>query len=312
LSAPLDPATVSAPVSRGRSGAAADATLFAVVAFWGISFVIVKDALADADPLTYLALRFAVAAIASALIVRRGLFDRGLWRPAAWLAVFLFLGFVTQTWGLKTTTPSRSAFITSLFVVFVPLCQWAMFRVRPARSAFVGSALAIAGTYVLSGASFGGGLTLGDWLTVACAALYSVHIVLTGHWSKGRSPGGLVAAQMIFVAVLAAAAVPLGPVHLAATPGLLFAVLATGVVATSIGLSVQTWAQTRTSAPRAALIIALEPVFAAAWSMGRGHEAYDARVLQGGGLVMLGVVIAEVFKGRGEARPGAGAGPATD
>ncbi|MBK7863075.1 MAG: DMT family transporter [Archangiaceae bacterium] len=283
------------------SALVADSALLGITVFWGVSFALVKDALDDADPFTFLALRFSVAAVASAALVRGGLKDRTLWRPAGWLAIFLFGGFITQTWGLATTTPSRSAFITSLFVMFVPLCEWLLFKKRPAASAFVGSALAIAGTYVLSGASFGGGLSLGDWVTVGCAALFSVHIVLTGHWAKDRDPGGLVAAQMLLVAALAWLAVPFGPMRLTLSLAFAARVLATGTIGTALGLSVQTWAQSRTTAVRAALILALEPVFAAAWSMGSGREPYDPRVLQGGALMLVGVLVAEVFKGRGPA-----------
>jgi drug/metabolite transporter (DMT)-like permease len=294
---------MSEPLTAHPRSRGADALLIGITSFWGISFAIVKDALADSDAFTFLALRFAVAAAASVAVQRRALLDRALWRPAVVLGLFLFLGFLTQTWGLETTTPSRSAVITSLFVVFVPLCQWALFSRRPAPVAFGGAALAIGGTYVLSGADFSGGLTRGDWLTVACAAAYAVHITLTGRWAKGRSPGALVGVQMMVVAVLSAAVVPLGPMRVHASWGFALAVLSMGVVATTVFLSAQTWAQSRTSAVRAALILALEPVFAAAWSMGRGHEPYEPKVVLGGGLVLLGVVIAELFKGQPAQEP---------
>lgn len=275
----------------------ADAVLLLVVAFWGVSFVIVKGALDDADAFTFLALRFTVAAIALAALERRALLDRSLWRPGGWLGLFLFLGFITQTWGLETTTPSRSAFLTSLFVVFVPIFGWVMFRKRPSASAFAGSALAIGGTYLLSGASFGGGLSFGDWLTIGCAATFSVHIVLTGHWSKGRPAGALVGVQLVVVALFSWAMVPWGPFRVVWSGDFLAAVATMGVIATALGLSIQTWAQTRTAAVRAALIIALEPVFATAWSIWVRHrEPYDPRVLKGGALILAGVIVSEIFK----------------
>lgn len=279
-----------------KSPAVADATLLAMTAFWGISFVIVKGALDEADPLSFLALRFLVAGAACVLFSRRALLDPRLWRPGAWLGVFLFLGFLFQTWGLATTTPSRSAFITSLFVVFVPICQWVMFKKRPARSAFVGSALAITGTYLLSGASFGGGLSTGDWLTVACAAAYAVQIVLTSHWAKDVAPVPLVGVEILVVAALACVAALFGERRVVWSNDFVSAVVAMGVIATAAGIAVQTWAQQRTSAVRAALIIALEPVFATAWSIWRGREAFDPRVLEGGGLILAGVVVSELFK----------------
>jgi drug/metabolite transporter (DMT)-like permease len=258
----------------------------------------VKGALDDSDAYTFLALRFSVAAAVAGAIAGRQLIDPRLVRPGAWLGLFLFLGFATQTWGLHTTSPSRSAFITSLFVVFVPLFRWVMFTRSPSASAFAGAALAILGTYVLTGASLGGGLSRGDWLTVACAAAYSVHIVLTEAWSKELPSVPLVTAQVIVVAALAWLTVPLGPQRLVASTDFAVAVLLTGIVATALGISIQTWAQSRTTAVRAALIIALEPVFATAWSVFTGREPYEPRVLQGGALVLLGVGVAEVFRPR--------------
>ena len=281
-----------------RQAFRADGALLAMTAFWGVSFVIVKEALDHSDPFTFLALRFVVAGLACVMVARGQLFDRALWRPGAWLGLFLFLGFIFQTWGLVTTTPSRSAFITSLFVVFVPLVQWGLLRRRPGLAAVAGALLAIGGAWVLSGASFGGGFTSGDWLTLGSAAAYSVQIVLTGHWAARLDPVPLVSLEVLVVAVLACATAPFGPRQVEPVPGFVGAVIAMGVIATALGIWVQTWAQARTTSVRAALIIALEPVFATAWSIFRGREPFDPKVLLGGGLILSGVVVSELFKRR--------------
>lgn len=279
-----------------KKSTSAEAALLAMTAFWGVSFVIVKDALDEADPFSFLALRFIVAGAACIAISRGALLDRALWRPGAWMGLFLFAGFLFQTWGLATTTPSRSAFLTSLFVVFVPIVELVMFRKAPARSAVAGSALAICGTYLLSGASFGGGLSKGDWLTVLCAVSYAVQIVLTGHWAKSLAPIPLTSVEIIVVAVLACIAGAVGEQRVAWSTGFVSAVVAMGLVATAAGIIVQTWAQRRTAAVRVALIIALEPVFATAWSLWRGREEFDPRGVAGGALILCGVVVAEVLK----------------
>lgn len=284
------PRTDAAP----RRSLAADGTLLALTAFWGVSFSIVKGALDDSDPFTFLALRFLVGAFAAALIARTRLLDRTLVRPAAALGVFLFLGFLTQTWGLQTTTPARSAFITGLFVVFVPFFSWAFFKRRPAWTAFVAVALAFAGMYRLSGADLGGSLSAGDWLTFACAIAYAVHLVLTEHYAKGRDAGPLVSLQLVVVAALACAVWPFAPHRWAPTLGYGVAVLVAGVFSTALAISLQTWAQARTSAVRAALIIAVEPVFATAWSVFRGRDTLDARLVEGGTFILLGVAVSEL------------------
>ena len=90
---------------------AADAVLVLITLIWGVTFVVVKDALAHADPFTFLGLRFGLAAVVAVALVHRRVFDRKLWAPASILAVFLFTGYELQTWGLVWTSPSRSAFV---------------------------------------------------------------------------------------------------------------------------------------------------------------------------------------------------------
>ena len=125
-----------------RQAATADAVLVATTAVWGASFVVVKDAVALADPITFLALRFALGALALTLVARGALADRALWRSGAVLGVLLFLGFVAQTAGLQLTTPSRSGFLTGLSVLLVPFVGLVLFRRWPSPPVLLGVVLA--------------------------------------------------------------------------------------------------------------------------------------------------------------------------
>ena len=285
---------------RGR--VQADLALLLITAFWGVTFVVVKDALSHADPFSFLALRFAVGALVLTLLARRQVLAPQALRAGGLLAVFLFAGFALQTVGLTSTTPSRSAFITGLSVVGVPFVSLAFFRRVPRVPSLVGVALAVAGLWALtrpdvavSGGS-GAGLARGDLLTVGCALAYAFHIAFTEKLAPRQHVMGMVAVQLWGVALLSAlcAALQPGGPRVAWTGSFVAGFVFCGVFASALAISVQTWGQARTSAVRAALIYSLEPVFAAAYSVLLGYERLGAREALGGGLIMLGVLVAEL------------------
>ena len=281
---------------RQERAALADGVLVVVTAIWGASFVVVQDAVRLADPFTFLVLRFTVGA--SVLTVRdwRALVDRRLLVSGAGLGALLFVGFITQTAGLQFTTPSRSGFLTGLSVLLVPFVGLLLFRKWPSPPVLFGVALAVAGLWFLTGGmSVSGGTTAkGDLLTIACAVVFAFYIVLLEPAARAHRSTPLVAVQLWVVALLALLALPFVSRHLVASPALWWAVLYTGVLSTAVCMLGQAWAQARTSAVRAALIFALEPVFAAIWSVMLGRERLGMRELTGGTLIVLGILAAEL------------------
>jgi drug/metabolite transporter (DMT)-like permease len=279
-----------------RQAATADAVLVVTTAVWGASFVVVKDALVLADPVTFLALRFALGALALTLVARGALANRVLWRSGGLLGVLLFLGFVTQTAGLQFTTPSRSGFLTGLSVLLVPFVSLLLFRRWPSPPVLLGVVLAAAGLWFLTGGLSGSSAQTewGDLLTIGCAVAFAFYIVLLEPAAKRFAPVPLVASQLWTVAALSTAALPFVPRHLAATPEFWGAVVFAGLLSSAGCILAQTWAQARTTAVRAALIFALEPVFAASYSVLVGRERLGGRELAGGSLIVLGIVAAEL------------------
>jgi drug/metabolite transporter (DMT)-like permease len=279
-----------------RQAARADAVLVATTAVWGASFVVVKDAVVLADPITFLALRFALGALALTLVARGALASRALWRSGGLLGVLLFLGFVAQTAGLQFTTPSRSGFLTGLSVLLVPFVGLVLFRRWPSPPVLLGVVLAALGLWFLTGGLSGSSAETerGDLLTIGCAVAFAFHIVLLEPAAKRFSPVPLVAAQLWTVAILSALSLPFVPRHLTATPAFWGAVAFAGLLSSAGCILAQTWAQARTTAVRAALIFALEPVFAASYSVLIGRERLGVRELAGGSLIVLGIVAAEL------------------
>ncbi|RKG81861.1 DMT family transporter [Corallococcus terminator] len=296
----------------------ADGALVLLCLFWGATFVVVKDALAFADPFTFLTLRFSVGAAVMVALAGRRMFAPGVLGKGALLSVLLFLSFALQTVGLKDTTPSRAAFLTGLNVLFVPLFSVVLLKRLPRVSTLVGVVMAAVGLYALTMQAEGPvrpghlwGLYLGDWLSIGCAATYAGHILLTERFASRDGVLGLVAVQLLGVALLSALCLPFVERRLEPTPALIGAVLVCGVLASAVAIGVQTWGQARTTAVRAAVIFALEPVFASVASVVMGREVLGPREWFGGALILLGVLISELGPGAWEGWRARGRPPAS-
>ena len=275
----------------------AEAFLVVVTAIWGCTFVVVKGALADASPLPFLAVRFMLAGLLLLAILGRGRVERKTIIPGSILGLFLFAGYVFQTWGLIYTTPSKSAFLTGFSVILVPLLMMLFgFRVGPVT--LLGGVLGLLGIYLLVAPSGMATVNRGDMLTLAGSFSFAVHIVLVGRYTRKFSFLHLVPVQILVVGLLSLVALSIVPgqtLHL--TGRLAVAILVTAVLATGVAFSVQNWAQQYTPASHTALIFALEPVFAALFSRLVMGEHLGGRVLLGSGLILAGMIVSEIWGG---------------
>lgn len=273
----------------------ADGSLVFLTVLWGTTFVVVKDALSHGDPFSFLALRFGVGAGVLSVVAGRRLLSPSHLRRGTVLGLFLFAGFALQTVGLTDTTPARSAFFTGLYVLLVPVVMLALFRRVPRVSSLAGVVLSAMGLYFLTRADVGEAeLSRGDLLTLGCAVAYAFHIAFTERYAPKEGVEALVAVQLWVVALLSALCLPFAGARVEWTPSFLGAVAFCGVFASAVALSVQTWAQARTSAVRAAIIYSLEPLFAGAFSVALGYETLGVRQWGGGALIVLGVLVAEL------------------
>ena len=277
----------------------ADLALVAITLIWGATFVVVKEALDSVSTLLFLALRFSLATVALGLLFGRRLFaeprPRHALRAGLLVGASLFLGYLFQTLGLRSTTPARSAFITGLSMVLVPLYAALFDRVRPSANSWAGVATATLGLYLLASPGSGGRIAIGDLLTVGCAAAFGLHVVLLGRLAARTS-----VAFLAFTQVTATAAFSLATFSWAETPyihwssSLLVALGITGLLATALAFSIQTWAQRFTSPTHTALIFALEPVFAAVTSYLVLGESLRGAGLAGAALILAGIPLSEL------------------
>lgn len=257
--------------------------LVLVTLVWGATFTVVKGALADASPLVLVAARFGLASLLLLPLARR--LTRAELAGGLVLGLVFWGGIALQTTGLTETTPSRSAFITSLTAPLVPLVGWVVQRDRPGLRVLVAIAIATAGLYLLTDPGTGGP-NRGDVLTAMGAVLFASHIVAIGRFTRHGNAGRLLFVQLATTAVLAALVAPVvGGARFAATPGLILALLF--LVSTAIGTFwYQIRAQRVLSATETGLIFTLEPVFASIMSWLAIGETLSVVQWLGGALVV--------------------------
>lgn len=292
--AALPVSTAPAPPPTTAVRWQADLALVLAAFFFGTTFVVVQDAVEEADPIAFLAARFLVAALVLGLVARRRPSSIRLVRHGVVAGLFLLGGYIVQTVGLQYTTPSTSAFLTYLLVVFVPIQAFVVLRRRPHPATLVGIVVALAGLVLLTG---GGdtGLGKGEVLTLGCAFAFAAHIVVLGETAERHDPVRYTWVQLMTVgAVCLAISLVSGQGSRLALGGpALLAALFTGVFATAVAFLAMVWAQRAVSPSRAALILLLEPVFAALMGALTGDRLTLAGVA-GGVLILVAVIVSEV------------------
>ena len=275
--------------------------LVALTAVWGSTFFLIRDLVETVPPVDFLAVRFSLSAVVMLVV---------FWRPVralsrrqlvvgVGLGALYGLAQILQTQGLATTPASVSGFITGTYVVLTPVFTALLLRERVAGSTWAAVGLATAGLALLSLNGFSVGV--GEAITLLAAALYALHIVGLGRHSASEIATGLSVVQMVVIALLCVAGALPGGIVLPSTPGHWTSVLYMVVFASILALWVQTWAQAHMPATRAAIVMTLEPVFAAFFAVTLGDEEATVRMIAGGALVLAAMYAVELLARR---RPG--------
>ena len=284
-----------------------------VVAVWGSTFVLIKSALADASPAAFNLVRMTLAFLVLAAAYHRS--DRAFWRSirpnqlaaGALVGLCLALGYQFQTTGLARTTASKSAFITGLVVVLVPLFS-AIPALRPpaARAprwnAFLGAAIAFAGILLLTAPATGASIlpdlssiNSGDLLTFGCAIGFAFHCIALSHVSPRIGFRPLAILQVGFCALFMAVSLPfIEHPHIHWTGRLVIALTIAAVLATAAAFSIQSWAQSILPPTHTALLLTMEPVFAWITSFLIMGERLGLRPASGALLILAGIALTEL------------------
>ena len=282
--------------------------MVAVTAVWGSTFVLVRDAVALIPPFAFIAYRFLAAALLLAAVRPRrtvGGPGDGVWGPlaaGAAIGLALFAGYGFQTVGLQYTTASNAGFITGLSVVLTPLLGAVLLRQSPGRWPLTGAILAAVGLAFLSLQTLE--VRRGDALVLGCAVAFAAHILLLGRYAPRLDTYRLAVVQLGTAGLLALVwAAVAGDLVAPASAEVWVALAITSVVASAGAFLIQTRAQRELSPTRTAVIITMEPVFAGLFAFLVAGERLGGRGWLGAGLILAGMLIAELG-GRAPAAPG--------
>ncbi len=272
---------------------------------WGSTFLLVQRALVFASVNAFNGLRFAIAAAILGVVYRKRLaqLTRSEIAAGSQIGFFLFAGYAFQNTGLLFTSASKAAFITGFGVVLVPLLLALFWGRRVSAWAGAGAVAALGGLYLLVVPPGTGGfrqLNRGDIFCLLCAVMFALHIIFIGLHRPKFSTAALSFVQFSACAVFSGLAIPLlaaagweSP-RLEWAPPLFWGVFITSVLGTAVAFTLQTWAQRYTPSSHAAILITLEPVFAALTSFVVLNERLGWRAALGALMILAGILASEL------------------
>jgi drug/metabolite transporter (DMT)-like permease len=279
----------------------ANLCLLSAGAIWGGGFVAQSTAMEYVGPMVFTWTRFFCAFLVLlpfAVQEHRKLKEHPAqipWAKFILVGLFLFLAIASQQYGLLTTSVSNSGFLTGLYVIFVPLIGYILFRDRPHKAIWPGAALALTGIYLLTGAH-ATEIVPGDVLTVICAVLWGLQILFAGK-AMAECPRPLtLAATQFGVCIVLAFLVSLSteridPLGIAlAAPEILFA----GIISGGLAFTLQIIGQRHTTPAAAALILSTEALFAAVFAAILLNERLGPTALVGGLLIIAAILVVEL------------------
>lgn len=276
-----------------RTGALASLWLACLI--WGTAFSVTKLGLRDANPTAFALGRFLLATVLVLPYLFRASADA--WRKGAILGFLLAAGFVSQSTALGLTGAGRVAFISSFYLLLVPVILYLAYRATPDRWNLLGALLAIAGIALLTRGAAGSSFNLGDGLSLLCACLFATHLVVTGNFAKKVETWPLVSTQIATAGLFTVLALPvLEPIRFTVTPRLLATLGYQALFTSLIALRLQFSAQRIISPSTTALVLMLQPPIASAAAFVLIGEQLTPMQWLGGAIILLGTQLPELLR----------------
>ena len=279
---------------------AASAGLLLAATIWGLSFVIVKDSLDYIGAFYMVAYRYTIAAVVMSLIFinKWKLLSWDYIRHGALTGLFLFLAYATQTVGCNYTTAGKNAFLTTFYVIMIPLLTWLLFKKRPRFYVFIAAVMSLTGIGLLALGSGDKGFNIGDLLTLICGIFFALHIIYTEKYNRaGGDPLFLTLLQFIFTAIAGWISAPFFegsfPTAAAFTGRVVLSMLYLGLLSTMVGFSLQNIGLKYVQSSIASLFLSFESVFGILFSTLILHEVFTLKMFIGCTLIFLAVILAE-------------------
>ncbi len=289
-----------------------EALLLLVTVIWGATFVIIKNALHDVSPLVFISLRFSTAAILLLPFVKFFFknVNKKVITGGVILGIMYFLGFSTQTIGLKYTTATKSSFITGTFILFTPIFQFLFEKKKPSIKNLFGVLFVLTGLVMLSSkgtsilgifTEIGSGFNIGDFFTLLCAMFFAMYLVYLDIISKKYDYLPLVFLQIVVTGIcgiifsIFLSASKLEVVQINITHNVIFAIIYTSLLATILTTTLQTKFQKVVTPTKAGIIFSFEPIFAAVFAFFALGEKISNFGVMGCILIFTGLIVSELF-----------------
>lgn len=284
-------------------GILASGGLILTAAIWGFAFVVVKDSVDTIPPVYMVSIRYTIAAVllGFVLIPQFKKLNRYYWIHGAVTGLMLALGYITQTIGCKYTTAGKNAFLTTIYVILIPLISWPLNKKRPHFVVFLSAVMALVGIGLLALRNEGGvlGFNIGDILTLICGLFYALHIIFTAKFSQDKNPVILTWIQFIVAAVFSWAVSPLidgsFSVALLKSSRVIFSMLYLGIFSSLVAFLLQNICLKYMESSLASLFLSLESVFGVIFSAIFLRERMTLVMIIGCVLIFAAITIADQF-----------------
>lgn len=278
--------------------------LLLTAAVWGFAFVVVKDSLDYVGSVYMVAIRFSIAAIGLAIIFCKRLkkIDKKHLLMGGVTGLFLFLAYLVQTIGCSYTTAGKNAFLTTIYVILIPLIAWPLYKKRPHWYVFVAAGLSLTGIGLLAlGGDDISGINIGDILTLLCGLFFALHILWTEKCNKeGCDTIIITMLQFAFAAFFGWILAPFMdgafPIAAIQTPKVVLSMLYLGLFSSMICFSLQNIGLKYVQSSLASLFLSFESVFGVLFSTIFLHETLTLKMAVGCALIFSAIVIAECLK----------------
>ena len=284
-------------------GILASGGLILTAAIWGFAFVVVKDSVDTIPPVYMVSIRYTIAAVllGFVLIPQFKKLNRYYWIHGALTGLMLALGYITQTIGCKYTTAGKNAFLTTIYVILIPLISWPLNKKRPHFVVFLSAVMALVGIGLLALRNEGGvlGFNVGDILTLICGLFYALHIIFTAKFSQDKNPVILTWIQFIVAAVFSWSVSPLidgsFSVALLKSSRVIFSMLYLGIFSSLVAFLLQNICLKYMESSLASLFLSLESVFGVVFSTIFLRERMTLVMIIGCVLIFAAITIADQF-----------------
>ena len=289
--------------------------LFIVTIIWGCTFLWLKRALDSAESVSsaqtnvvstlFVTLRFGLTLplfLYFTPSIRKNLGDYSSWYDGSILAFFMLGGFVFQMIGLEGISPAVSAFLTSLYVIFTALILAYLAGRFQSKSLLFGVLLATFGAGYIQGPPELH-YDIAEWLTILCAIMFAGHIIFTDVITKRIDPMTVTFTSIAISTLMALFLLnyfmfvndsTINVYTLIIKSDFLVPLLLSSFFGTYVALSLVNYYQKYIDPVRAAILYALEPVWATIFAVGTGVTEFNFWLLIGGSCLLVGNLIAEL------------------